>query len=416
MAQLAGDVALYFQSLWEDLDAIGRGPSGGYNRFAWTDEDKVLREWFVSTATALGLSVTGDRVGNLWAWWGDPDADGAGLVVGSHLDSVPEGGAFDGPLGVVSSLVAIKQLKSEGYVPVKPVAVACFGDEEGARFGVACGGSRLLTGAMPAERGLGLTDVDGISMAEAMTKAGHDVDHVGRDDETLRRIGCFVELHIEQGKHLADTTWEAAAGSAIWPHGRFRVDFTGCADHAGTTRLVDRDDPMLDFAEFVQRARRMAELHDSVATVGKVAVNPNGVNAIPSRVTAWMDARGESASRVRAMVENITQDCQVREESWTDRTVFDPGVTATVADIIGGERGAAPIIETGAGHDAGIIANEGIPVTMLHVRNPTGTSHSPAEFAEESDCLTGSAHLASVIRELSGVRPVWDQPQPSETE
>ncbi len=133
---------------------IGRHPgTGGYRRFAWTREDADLREWFAGEAAARGLDVVDDRAGNLWAWWGDPDralADGTGpgVVLGSHLDSVPDGGAFDGPLGVVSALAAVDALRHRGFTPARPLGVALFGDEEGARFGVACAGSRLLTGAL----------------------------------------------------------------------------------------------------------------------------------------------------------------------------------------------------------------------------------------------------------------------------
>lgn len=400
-------VTEYFDQMWSELHPIGRAESGGYNRFAWTQEDMVLRDWFMATAKDLGLDVTYDRVGNLWAWWGNPDVDGPGVIVGSHLDSVPEGGAFDGPLGVVSSLAAVKELQLAGFKPTVPLGVACFSDEEGARFGVACGGSRLLTGAMTPERGLALTDGDGVTMADAMKKAGFDPTHVGRDEETLSRIGCFVELHIEQGKLLANTEWEAAAVSAIWPHGRFRVDFEGRADHAGTTRLPDRQDPMLDLAQLIVDTRSAAEKHECVATIGKLHVNPNGVNAIPAHVTAWLDARGSDADIVKTMVAELSVGRQVREESWTGSTDFDPALTAFVAETIGGDRGPAPIIETGAGHDAGILSNDGVPTTMLHVQNPTGTSHSPHEFAERVDCLSGIAHLTAVVEKLCSKPKAW---------
>jgi N-carbamoyl-L-amino-acid hydrolase len=180
-----------FGSMWEALAPVGRAPSGGYRRFAWTPEDATLREWFAGEAAARGLDLVLDRAGNQWAWWGDPDADGPGVVVGSHLDSVPDGGAFDGPLGVVSGFAALDALRASGFVPSRPIAVVNFGDEEGARFGVACAGSRIITGALGADRARALTDAEGVPLAEAMCRAGHDEAHVGRDDEALRRIGTF---------------------------------------------------------------------------------------------------------------------------------------------------------------------------------------------------------------------------------
>jgi N-carbamoyl-L-amino-acid hydrolase len=379
-----------------DLAHLGRARSGGYRRFAWTGEDADLREWFTGEAEARGLDVVADRAGNLAAWWGDPDADGPGVVTGSHLDSVPDGGAFDGPLGVVSAFAALDALRADGFRPTRPLGVACFGDEEGARFGVACAGSRILTGALAAERAAGLTDADGVPMAEAVARAGHAP--LGPDPEALRRIGTFVELHVEQGRALADLGRAVAVGTAIHPHGRWRFDLAGRADHAGTTRLADRDDPMLTFAHIVLAARAAAERHDAVATCGKVHVAPNGVNAIPSHVTAWLDARGEDAERVRAVVADVAEvGGVVTEESWTDRTPFDPALAKELAVLLDD----APLLATGAGHDAGILAAAGIPTAMLYVRNPTGVSHSPEEHAEDADCAAGVTALTLVLRHLT---------------
>jgi beta-ureidopropionase / N-carbamoyl-L-amino-acid hydrolase len=225
-----------FDALWDSLAPIGRVASGGYRRFAWTPVDAVLREWFRGEAAARGLDLVTDRAGNQWAWWGSPTPDRPGVVVGSHLDSVPDGGAFDGPLGVVSAFCAVDLLRSRGFEPARPVGIACFGDEEGARFGVACAGSGLLTGALPADRGLALTDGDGVPMASAMRSAGLDPTEVGRDDEVLRRVGTFVELHVEQGRGLGELDRPVAVGSSILAHGRWRLDLVGEANHAGTTR------------------------------------------------------------------------------------------------------------------------------------------------------------------------------------
>ena len=299
-----------FDRMWSAIEPMGREEStGGYRRYAWTRVDATLREWFAGEAAARGLDVVVDRAGNQWAWWGDPDAAVAagrpGVVLGSHLDSVPDGGAFDGPLGVVSALAVIDALRATGFAPSRPIAVANFIDEEGARFGVACAGSRLITGRLDADRARGLRDADGVTMAEAMNAAGHDAEHLGADDETLRRVGTYVELHVEQGRGLIDLGRPVAVGSLSWPHGRWRIDLDGEANHAGTTRLEDRHDPMLALATTVLAARAAASAHGCVATVGKVRVEPNGVNAIPSRVTAWLDARGPGELQVRAVVEAV---------------------------------------------------------------------------------------------------------------
>jgi N-carbamoyl-L-amino-acid hydrolase len=396
--------AASFDSLWTAIEAIGRDArTGGYRRFAWTAEDATLREWFAGEAAARGLDLTLDRAGNQWAWWGDPDADGPGLVLGSHLDSVPDGGAYDGPLGVVSSLAALDALRSKGFTAKRPIGIVNFGDEEGARFGVACAGSRLITGALTADRARGLTDGDGIDMAEAITRAGHDPATLGRDDETLRRIGTFVELHVEQGRGLIDLERSIAVGSAIRPHGRWRIDLPGTANHAGTTLMPDRHDAMVGLAMLVLTTRDAAERHDGVATCGKIRVEPNGVNAIASHVTAWLDARASTPEQVQGIVADVeTAATQLggtlTEESWTGSTDFDAGLAATLAGLLDD----APLLDTGAGHDAGILSAAGIPTAMLFVRNPTGVSHSPDEFAERDDCLAGVDALVRVAEKLAG--------------
>jgi len=396
--------AATFDGMWSAIEPIGREAStGGYRRYAWTRVDATLREWFGGEAAARGLDLVTDRAGNQWAWWGDPDAavvaGRPGVVIGSHLDSVPDGGAFDGPLGVVSALAVIDALKAKGFAPSRPIAVANFIDEEGARFGIACAGSRLITGRLDADKARGLRDADGVTMAEAMTAAGHDTEHLGPDDETLRRIGTFVELHVEQGRGLIDLGRPVAVGSSIWTHGRWRIDLDGEANHAGTTRLEDRRDPMLDLATTVLAARAAATEHGCVATIGKVRVEPNGVNAIPSRVTAWLDARGPGEAGVRAVVEAVgRQSCSTAvEESWAPETAFDVPLAQRLSELLGD----APLLDTGAGHDAGVLAAAGLSTAMLFVRNPTGISHSPAEFAEREDCHRGVEALTRVTEELA---------------
>ncbi|WP_423465248.1 Zn-dependent hydrolase [Promicromonospora sp. MS192] len=455
------------------MDAIadvGRAPSGGYERFAWTAHDLTLREWFAAEAAARGLDVVLDRSGNQWAWWGDPDAGGPGVVTGSHLDSVPGGGAFDGPLGVASAFAALDALRDAGVVPRRPLGIVNFSDEEGARFGLACLGSRALTGTVPADRLLALRDGGGDSLADVLARVGGRpggvafggtgsstgrggaassaadggapgvgavrLDHYGRDPEALARIGVFVELHVEQGRYLADLPGDEAApvavGAAIWPHGRWRVDLTGEANHAGTTPLAHRHDPMLDLARLITDVRAAAEHAGALATLAKVEVEPNGVNAIPSRVRAWIDARAETEEAVRRVIgtPQVSADLvavsepgsapgpaftgrvvrdgdglgawEVVEESWTPATVFDPALAARLADVVGrpGSTLPAPVIGTGAGHDAGILAASGVPAAMLFVRNPTGVSHSPAEHAPEADCDAGVRALTAVLADL----------------
>ncbi|WP_327293336.1 allantoate amidohydrolase [Streptomyces sp. NBC_01198] len=396
--------------MWRELAPIGRhAGSGGYRRYAWTPADADCREWFRAQAEDRGLAYETDRNGNQWAWLGDPAA-GDAVVTGSHLDSVPDGGAFDGPLGVVSSFAALDELRDRGARPARPLGVVNFVDEEGARFGLACVGSRLTAGGLTPRDARELLDADGVSLARAMEKAGQDPDAIGPDPERLARVGAFVELHVEQGRALDLLGRPVGVASAIWPHGRWRFDFRGEANHAGTTRLQDRHDPMLTYAITVLAARKKARLAGALATFGKVAVEPNGVNAIASLVRGWLDSRAADEDTLAGLVASIELaarergardgvDVRVVRESFTPVVEFAHDLRDRIAALLGA--GApAPVLPTGAGHDAGILS-AAVPTAMLFVRNPTGVSHSPAESAAEDDCLAGVSALADVLEGLA---------------
>jgi N-carbamoyl-L-amino-acid hydrolase len=394
--------------LWRSLLPLGYHRStGGYRRFAWNRADLACRAWFTAQAADRGLTVRTDRNGNQWAWWGE-ELPGKALAIGSHLDSVPDGGAYDGPLGVVSSFAAVDLLRAAGWQPERPIAIANFADEEGARFGVACAGSRLLAGQLDPARARALTDADGVSMAAAMEAAGVDPEAIGPDEELLGRIGQYVELHIEQGRALVDLDRPVGVATSIWPHGRWRFEFGGEANHAGTTRIEDRRDPMLSYAFTVLAAREKASAHGALATFGRIQVEPNGTNAIPSRVSAWLDGRAPDESSLAALLADLESAARERaehdgaslsvvNESLTPVVEFDHALRNQLAKTLDD----APVLPTGAGHDAGILAAR-IPTAMLFVRNPSGVSHSPAEHAEQADCRTGVHALARAVAELAG--------------
>ena len=323
------------------------------------------------------------------------------MLTGSHLDSVLDGGAYDGPLGVVSALAAIDLMRSRGVVPARPVGVSVFVEEEGSRFGLACLGSRLAAGAISWDSARTLTDRDGVALGDVVA---------GGTSSLLASVGTFVELHVEQGRDLVDRGAAVGVASEIWPHGRYRFDFTGAANHAGTTRMEDRADPMLTYAMTVLAANKQARLAGQRATFGRVSVEPNGTNAVPSRVTGWLDARCSTDDALAELVEAVSRQAAERAdrdgtsltvtaESVSGSVAFDPGLAAAVAaDHEGGDW---PIIATQAGHDAGILSAAGIPTAMLFVRNPTGISHSPEEHASIADCLVGVSALADTLERLT---------------
>ena len=398
-ATRAPEVALDVAGMFAGIDAIGHDSddqSDGYHRFAWTPEDRLLREWFAEEAGDRGLDVREDAAGNQWAWWGTPNADVPGISTGSHLDSVPDGGAFDGPLGVLSALAAVRRLKDRGYVPPTPLAVLNTSDEEGARFGIACFGTRVLTGVLDREDALARTDARGITLREALEAAGEDPEVYGADPGALALTRAHLELHVEQGYALAGTDEPVAVASHIWPHGRWRIDVEGSPDHAGTTPLDRRNDALLAALPFPAQVRASAEEHDARATVGRMLVEPGGTNVIPAHVTMWLDARAPGAEAVHAVLADLDAWAP-RQESWTPATHFDADLRALVGSVAGKDGAPAPVLGTAAGHDAGILQEAGVETAMLFVRNQTGSSHTPAEFVTLADCVDGVLALERAL-------------------
>ena len=403
-----------FAELWAELLPVGRDErTGGYRRYSWTEPDAACRGWFARTATGLGMRTDYDGNGNLWAWWGRPGGESPpAIATGSHLDSVPDGGAYDGPLGIVSAFAAISRLRDQGFRPARPIGVAAFTEEEGARFGVACLGSRLLAGVIDPAAARALRDRDGMSLDEAMRGAGRNPELIGQDEDLLAAIQVYIELHIEQGSMLEGLGAAVGVADGIWPHGRWRLDFSGRADHAGTTRLADRRDPMLPFARTVLTARDAAAENGALATFGKVMAEPGAANAISSGVQAWLDARAPEASVLERLVDQIRAAAaeaaaehgvrlEVRRESFTPLVTFHPELRERLVRVLAAAGAQPPVLPTGAGHDAGVLASR-IPTAMLFVRNPTGVSHSPAEYAAPADCEAGVIALASVLEDLAG--------------
>lgn len=403
-----------FEGMWRDLAPVGRSASsGGYFRQPWTTAESELRAWFAEAALARGLELETDGMGNQVAWWRPADVSSGrsrhGILTGSHLDSVLDGGAYDGPLGVVSALAALDLMRERCVVPSRSVGVSVFTEEEGSRFGLACLGSRLATGTTSWAEARERRDRDGVALPDTLASAGLDVGSLedGGGLVDLSEVGCFVELHVEQGRDLVDRDVAVGVASGIWPHGRYRFDFTGEANHAGTTRMEDRRDPMLTYATTALAADEQARLAGQRATFGRLEVAPNGTNAVPSRVTAWLDARCSSDEALTELVAAIERQGTERAErdgtglivtaeSVSGRVAFDPDLAARLAAV-----GGWPVIATQAGHDAGILATAGIPSGMLFVRNPTGVSHSPDESAETADCLAGVEALADTLTELA---------------
>jgi beta-ureidopropionase / N-carbamoyl-L-amino-acid hydrolase len=398
-----------FDELFNEISAIGLDSHGATTRLAWTQQAAAAADWFDNSARRLGLAPEVDRNGNRWAWSGDP-APGA-IVTGSHLDSVREGGRFDGVLGVVSGLIAVHLLAQRGEQSQTPLAVVSFADEEGGRFDTPTFGSRAMLGSLDVQAILERHDRDGLSLRAALAGAGLDPSELGPDPERLQQIGAFVELHIEQDTLLSERAAELALGTKILPHGRWRIDLRGEANHAGTTPLAIRRDPMLTLAATITAARRVAADEQALATIGKLEVSPNATNAIAERVSLWLDVRAESEETVERTVERIVAAAQAdadsggvgldfSRESFVGAVHFSPQLRARVAAILAAQGIEDVPMATGAGHDAGALANA-VPTAMLFVRSATGASHSARELASVEDCIFGIGALAETLAALA---------------
>ncbi|XPP26780.1 MAG: allantoate amidohydrolase [Leucobacter sp.] len=401
-------------ALLAEIAGIGADPDrGGYSRPVFSAAELELREWFLGHAAERGLSIETDGNGIIWAWWDveDPLARmgdrGGAILTGSHLDSVPGGGGLDGPLGVASALAAVDRLRERGVRPVRPLAIAVFPEEEGSRFGLACLGSRLISGEAAPERVRDLTDEAGISYAEAALAAGFDPERIGADAERLSRIAAFVELHVEQGRGLADLGEPVALAGAILAHGRWQLRIEGRGDHAGATRMADRQDPVVVAAAVIRSLREHAlAVPEARGTVGRIRVVPGGTNVIASSVELWMDVRHRDDETVRRIVHETVaaasraaeeEGCTVAvtEQSFSSAVDFDAGLRDAMREVLP----SAPVLDTGAGHDAGVLA-AAIPSGMILVRNPSGASHTPLESAAPHDIDAGVDALARVLERL----------------
>jgi N-carbamoyl-L-amino-acid hydrolase len=299
--------------------------------------------------------------------------------------------------------------------------VVAFAEEEGSRFGIACLGSKLMTGAADPALIAPRADAAGVTFAQAAAAAGVDPAGIGRDDERLAELGCLVELHVEQGRALADLGAPVAVASAILAHGRWRLTFTGEGNHAGATPMACRRDPVVAASAAVLAARDIAAARDDPAggvnaraTVGRLVPVPGGTNVIASKVDAWLDVRGDTDAAARALVTEIraaveraaaAHGCRVEitQESYLAEVTFDQDLGRRLRTVLGEApgTGGVPVLATGAGHDAGVLATE-LPTAMLFVRNPTGVSHAPQESASDDDCRAGADALAAVLAALAG--------------
>jgi len=378
-------------SWFGELAAIGHTETG-WNRLAWSPLEAEARAWFSRTATSIGLEVQQDGAGTLWAVTDDADR-GPWVCAGSHLDTQPDGGAYDGALGVVAALEAAATLLEEGVPRRHPLAVVAFVDEEGARFRTPTFASLAITGRLDIDHVL---DV----MGDAPAIYGVTRDSLASSRKQLERVRCFFEVHVEQGRALVDRDLALGIADVLAPRQRWRVEFEGEANHAGTTAMAGRRDALLPAARFVLAVDEVARARPgAVGTVGRMEISPGSTNSVPGRVAASLDIRALEPGTVDEMLEELRArfpDAIFGREAANQGAAFDRRLRERLASAAEQRGIAAGDLPSYAGHDAGILALER-PAAMVFVRNPTGASHTPSESASEGDCLAGAQVLADAL-------------------
>jgi beta-ureidopropionase / N-carbamoyl-L-amino-acid hydrolase len=385
--------------LLADLEPIGRSERGT-TRLAWTTEDEAAGAWFARTAERVGLRTERDPAGNLWAC---PEAPAPWWAVGSHLDSVREGGRYDGALGVVAGFAVAERSQA-------PLAVIAFADEEGARYNTPTFGSRALVGRLQAGDVLNRVDEHGVILREAMRDAGVDPDGVGAAPGWLDRLRGLLELHIDQSRDVAERAVAAGVVSGLAARMRVEVELDGVADHAGTTRRSERRDALLAAARLILRADELATT-EMVATAGRISVEPNAPTTVASHVRVWLDARAPRPDELDAWWEELRATTQELEKatrvevrmsmaSLNRGTTFDKKVREALRLAAEREGLAAPEIVCFAGHDAGVIAQRR-PAGMVLVRNASGVSHAPEEAVDLEDAAVAARVLQAAIEALA---------------
>ena len=297
----------------EELGRIGQTPRGGFTRLALSDEDKRGRDWMVARMREAGLAVTVDQMGNIFGQRRG-EASLPPVIMGSHVDSVPTGGKYDGQLGVLCALEVIRALNDGGIKTRYPIAVAIFTNEEGARFQPAMIASGVMAGKIALEDAYNARDKDGIRLVDELERIGY----LGAEPCVARPFRAYLELHIEQGPFLEEEGLTVGVVEGIVAIAWARLTIHGVQDHAGPTPMRIRHDALVAAAEVVGGVRRIAREigGDLVATVGNLVVAPNIVNAIPGRVMLSIDMRDPSDAtlgRARSMLEPIVHDVCARE-------------------------------------------------------------------------------------------------------
>ena len=387
--------------------------STGINRLAFSDKDWEGRSYIASLMEEAGLSVRSDAFGNVIGHFGGRDETLPPILFGSHGDSVPEGGNYDGIVGILGAIETVRSMKEDGFIPDHPLEVVLFMCEESSRFSAATLGSRAMRGALSASDLLRLHDHEGSSLYAVLKQRGLDPEQIesARYD---KKIKAFLELHIEQGKVLEHKGKQIGIVTGIAAPSRLICKIHGSADHSGATPMNLRRDGLCAAAEVilaVEKAAKAKENPPVVATVGIAEVTPCVMNVIPGEVRLGIDIRSiDSASRedaetsIRSAIESITKKRGIAYTlepiSKEAPAVMDPALVSLLANTAKEEGFAAIHMPSGAGHDSMHWADYA-PTGMLFIPCRDGISHNPAEHAKLEDIVAGVRTLEKAVRTLS---------------
>lgn len=391
------------------------GVDHGRTLLTGSPADEGARDRLVDRLEAAGLSVRVDSVGNIAGRWVPDGVDPATppVALGSHLDSVPEGGIFDGPLGVYGALEAVRAVKGSERDPSRPLEVVCFTEEEGGRFGVGTLGSSVAAGELSTSEALGLEDDEGVTLAARLADIGYD----GTDRLDPAGWAAWLELHIEQGTRLEAADAGVGLVEAIAGLTNCEVVVEGQADHAGTTSMAARRDPLPAAAECVlaveEAARDLAGSDGGVVgTVGRLSVEPNVRNVVPGRVACQLDVRASEpetmdriVDRTRGSLDRLAETRPVEPSLERYRTVpptpLDDGILETAADAASACDVRTRRLTSGAIHDTANVARQ-TDAGLLFAPSRDGVSHSPREWTDWADCATATRVLARAAGDLAG--------------
>lgn len=399
------------------LASFSDDPTPAVTRVVFTQNDVAARTYVKSLMTSAGLEIREDPVGNIYGRLEGTDPDATAVGTGSHTDAIPLAGAYDGTLGVIGGIAALKALKHTGFKPKRPLEVIMFTSEEPTRFGLSCSGSRAIAGMLDASTLALLRDDNGSDFLSAAKGAGYGASEYDELlSKTMRKdIFAFVELHIEQGPILETMGLDIGIVTAIAAPAALEVSFSGSGGHAGTLLMPRRNDASLAAAElalFVERAATSTGVGDTVATTGRWDIAPNAVNSVPRRAVLEIDVRDIDGPRRDGVVASIRQEAEtiaLRRKVALEMRVInqDPPVTCGRDIVKAVEWAAAQFgypsrhMVSRAYHDSLFMAQIA-PTGMIFIPCQGGVSHRPDEYAAPHDIENGVRVLALTLARLAG--------------